>query len=204
LAEVYYYVPAKEVEYIVECGLSLSRWHNKEVIINGINKKCISAFINPKDDMKKYNDSDLICIKLNVPSNYCYVADKYLYDIGLDIKEVMEFYLSSLMPIEEYIFGFHRLPECLVTTTVIQGQIGIMKKAKDSPVLINCSEELYINNLIELNREKYPDFEDVSLYHFYSSLINNKKINKIEDKKKRIAVFKNEELSKPIIIKMPK
>jgi len=203
MAEVYYYIPVSEAEYIVECGLKLSRWYDREVLINGDKKKCISALLNPKDDIEKYSNDNLMCVKLEVPSNYCYIADKYLYNVSIDIPDAMELYTSSIIPIDKYIFGFHRLPECLVTTTVIEGQISIMSRVQDSPVLLNSSEELYIYNLIETNKEKYLDFEDTSLYYFYSSLAEFEKIDKIEDKKKKIAIFIDKEVKRAIIIKVP-
>jgi hypothetical protein len=203
MAEVYYYIPISEAEYVVGCGLKLSKWYDKEVLIDGDKKKCISALLNPKDDIEKYNDNNLVCIKLEIPSNYCYIADKYLYNIGIDTPKVMKFYINSIIPIEKYIFGFHRLPECLVTTTAIEGQISIMNKVQDSPVLINSSEELYIYNLIEMNKERYLDFEDTSLYYFYSNLAEFEKIDKIEDKKKKIAIFIDKEVKRAIVIKVP-
>lgn len=204
MAEVYYYIPASEAGYIVECGLKLSRWYDREVFIDGVKKKCISTLLNPKDDMEKYNNNDLVCIKLKILSKYCYVADRYLYNTGVDIPEVIELYLSSIIPIERYVFGFHRLPECLVTTTVIEGQVSIMNKIQDSPVLVNSSEELYIYNLIEMNKERYLDFEDASLYYFYSNLADFEKIDKIEDKKKEVAIFIDREVGRAIPIKIPK
>ncbi|NSW89725.1 MAG: hypothetical protein HPY74_03400 [Firmicutes bacterium] len=203
MAEVYYYIPADKAEYVVECGLKLSRWYDKEVLINGVKKKCIAALLNPKDDIEKFNNNNLKCIKLEVPSNYCYVADKYLYDTGINIPEVMDLYTASIVPIEKYLFGFHRLPECLVTTTVIAGQVRIMNKIKDSPVLINSSEELYIDNLIEMNKERYIDFEDTVLYYFYSKLAEFQKIDKIEDREKKIAIFIDKVQGRAITIKIP-
>ncbi|HOJ09193.1 MAG TPA: hypothetical protein PK733_01180 [Clostridiales bacterium] len=189
MAEVYYYVPAEESENIVECGLKLSVWHSKEIMIEGIIKKCISALLNPKDDINKFNDEAYKCIKLDLPPDYCYVADRYLYEAGVDMPEVMELYLKSIIPLEKYIFGSYRLPECLVTTTVIPGQADLLNKAQDTPVLFNSSEELYLNNLIEFNKEKYYDFDDITMYFFYCKLSELKQIVKIEDKNRKIAVF---------------
>lgn len=207
MAEVYYYVPVEDSDYVIECGLKLSRWFDKEVVIQGKNKKCFSALLNPKDDMEKFNDKSLRCIKLDPPPEYCYVADKYLYKIGLNIPEVIELYYSSIIPIKNYIFGIYRLPECLVTTTAIQGQTDLLNKAQDIPVLFNYSEELYINNLMESNKETYECFEDMILYCFYSRLAEEKIMRKIEDKKTGVALFfynDNKIDEKAKIIKIPK
>jgi len=207
MAEVYYYVPTEDSDYIVECGLKLSRWFEREILFEGINKKCFSALLNPKDDMIKFNNESLRCMKLDLPSEYCYVADKYLYEVGLNMSEIMESYYKSIIPLEKYIFGLYRLPECLITTTVIPGQVDILNKAQDTPVLFNSSEELYINNLIEINKEIYEDFDDIVLYYFYSKLAGYKNITKIEEKNKGIAIFidtTNIEGEKIHTIKMPK
>ena len=37
-----------------------------------------------------------------------------------------------------------------------------------------------------MNKERYLDFEDTSLYYFYSNLAEFEKIDKIEDKKKKL------------------
>lgn len=207
MAEVYFYVPTKDSEHIVECGLKLSQFFEREVLIENTNKKCFSALLNPKDDMVKFNDESLKCIKLDLPSEYCFVADKYLYEVALNIPELMEFYYKSIIPVKNYKFGLYRLPECLVTTTVIPGQISILNKPQDIPVLFNCSEELYINNLIEINKDLYSDFDDIALYHFYTKLVEHKKnIRKIVDKNTRIAIFIDEDdvgNGKVHVIKIP-
>lgn len=204
MAEIYYYVPTGKVDYVLECGLKLSDWYDKEVNIHGIKKKCFSAHLNPKDDINKFNNRSLTCVKLQVLSNYCHIADKYLYDVGMDIPVVMDTYTDSIVPIEEYMFGYHRLPECLLTTTVIGEQISRMNRAKDSPTLVYDSERLYVSNLIEANKEKYPDFEDAGLYYFYSNLVKFENIDKIEDIKKNIAIFTHRETKKTFVIKIPK
>jgi len=203
MAELYYYIPADETEYVLECGLKLSKWYDKEVVINGVKRKCLTALLNPKDDMEKYKDTSLCCVKLDVPSQYCYVADRYLYEAGLDMPEAMQIYINTIIPIEKYLFGFHRLPECLVTTTVIAGQVKVLNRAQDSPVLIRDSEELYLNNLLEANIEKYENFKDEALYYFYSKLEEMNKVDKIEDKNRKVAIFTDKAEGKIIIVKIP-
>lgn len=201
--DVYFYVPKDKVEYVVECGMKLSKWYDREAVINGFEKKCITALLNPKDDMEKYLNNDLACIKLEVPGNYCFVADRYLYNAGINIPEVMHLYNASIVPIGKYIFGTHRLPECLVTSTVIAGQVKVMNRIMDSPVLFNNSEEFYLNNIIEMNKEEQADFNDVILYYFYSKLAELKKIDKIENKNEKTAIFIDRKDERVIIIKIP-
>mgnify|MGYP005844216767 CR=1 FL=1 len=202
--EVYYYIPAAEVSNAVECGLKLSRWSDREAFIDGDLKKCICGLLNPKDDAVKYNSRDLRCIKLEVPSNYCYVADRYLYLVGLSNPKVMDLYTESVVPVEKYRFGSYRLPECLVTSTIIGGNVGVLDKRLDSPVLFGNSEELYIGNIIEAYKEMHDDFNDTMLYNFYCKLAEFEKVDKIEDNEKKIAVFIDKRNQvKPVTIKIP-
>lgn len=203
MIEVYYYIPLSEVNYVVECGLKLSRWYDKEIEINGSTKKCISALLNPKDDMNKYQSLDYKCIKLEVEQGYCYVGDRFLYDVGMNFDEVLSLYQRHIVPVKNYIFGSFRLPECLVTTTVIGDYINPLDKRLDSPVLFENSEVLYINNIMETLREENSNFNDTMLYYFYCKLAQIGKIDKIEDKERRVAVFIDRDKNESVAVKIP-
>lgn len=201
---MYYYVPAEEVENAVLCGLKLSKWYDREVPINGESKKCLTAFLNPKDDMEKYRSDRYKCLKLEILPKYCFVADRYLYLMGLSNPAAMEMYYSSIMPVEDYVFGTYRLPECLVTSTVIGEYISVLEKKLGPPILFENSEELYLNNIMEAYQEKNTAFIDALLYCFYSRLAELGKLKKMEDKEKKVAVFFGEpEVRKHTIIKIP-
>lgn len=203
MVEVYYYLPADKADEVVECGLKLSEWYSKEVAVNGDKRKCISALLNPKDDIDKYKSSEFKCVKLELPPHYCFAADKYLYLAGQADSKAMELYLESIIPVKEYIFGAYRLPECLVTSTIIAGHISILDKRLDSPVLFDNSEDLYINNILESYRESHSDFNDCLLYNFYSKLAETGKVDKIEDINNKIAVFIEKESGKAFTVKIP-
>jgi hypothetical protein len=203
MVEVYFYMPVNEVGNAVECGMKLSQWFDKEVQINGENRKCIAAFLNPKDDMYKYKSTDLRCVKLQLDAKYCFVGDKFLYQVGVNIPKALELFNQSIIPIEKYIFGSYRIPECLVLSTIIAGQIEVLDKRLDSPVLFGNSEELYINNIIETYREEYDDFNDAVLYSFYCKLVDAGKMEIIEDSDKKIAVFIDKEKGKNYTIMVP-
>ncbi len=203
MVEVYYYMPVEEIANAVECGIKLSKWFDKEVELGGSMKKCLSALLNPKDDLVKYNSQNFKCLKLELDCNYCYVADKYLYDVGLNYPQVMEQYFESIKPINDYIFGLYRIPECLITSTAIGGQIKLLDKRLDSPILFGDSEELYLNNIIEKYKEENENFTDAMLYNFYCRLAQIRKIDKIEDMEKKIALFIDNEKQTTIAIKIP-
>ncbi len=203
MAEIYFYVTSKMVENAVECGLKLSEYSSRDLVIRGESKKCITGLLNPKDDMEKYKSADYKCLKFDLPSKFCFVGDTYLYKAGLSFSEAMKIYMETIVPINDYIFGAFRLPECLITTTVLPGQISILDKRLDSPVLFDNSEEFYINNIIEINREEHSDFNDIMLYYYYSKLTEMNKIKKVEDSANKIAVFIDQSKGKTISIKIP-
>lgn len=203
MIDVYFYMPESEVSNAVECGLKLSRWAEREVSVDDEVKKCMTALLNPKDDMNKYRSSEYRCVKLEVPPQYCFVADKYLYLVGLKSPLAMELYLKSIVPIDKYIFGSYRLPECLVTSTVISGHIGVLDKRLDLPVLFNNSEELYINNIIETYREEHSEFSDALLYAFYCMLTDAGKLSKKEDPENGIAIFIAKSDGRHFTVKIP-
>lgn len=203
MIEVYYYVPAEELDDVVDCGLKLSKWYDKEITIDGSTRKCITAFLNPKDDIEKYNSKDLRCVKLEIAPNYCYVSDGCLYITAGYSREAMELYLDSIVPIEKYIFGSYRLPECLVTSTVIGGSIAVLDKRRDSPVLFNNSEELYVNNILEFYKERHPSYFDAMMYYFYKELVKKGRMDIIESQGSAIAVFKDKEDGKVYTVRIP-
>lgn len=201
--EVYCYVPAGDAQNIVECGLKLSRWADREADIGGERRKCITALLNPKDNMNKYRAESFKCLKLEVQSRYCFVADNCLYEAGRSHPEVMCMYEQSIMPAENYIFGSYRLPECLVISTVLPGQISILDKWLDSPILFDNSEDLYINNIIETYREYHRDFNDALLYSFYSMLSSLGRMELHEDRQQGIAVFSYKGTDRTAVIRIP-
>jgi len=190
MPEVYYYVKSEDVSNIIDCGLKLSTFHNKEVIIEGEKKLCFSGLINPKDEPELYKSTSSRCLKLQVKSEKCFVADRFIYETteGQDI----ELYYKTIVPIEQYMFGAYRLPECLITTTILAGEASILDKRMDSPVLYSNSEELYINNILQELREQYAEIDDSLLYYFLDKLADLAKLDKIENSNTGTSIFKNE------------
>jgi len=196
-------MPADKSENAVECGIKLSEWYSREVLINGVKKKCIAALLNPRDDNVKYTSPDYKCLKLEVQPKYCFVADSLLYGVGLEHPDVMEMYYKSIMPVGQYTFGTYRLPECLITETIISEHISELGKGLDSPVLFDNSQELYFNNLLESFKEEHKDFNDAVLYHFFKRLSLEGKVSEIEDEARRLAVFKDKRSGKVYTLKIP-
>ena len=205
MIEVYYYLPSEKVEYAVECGLKLSEWAQREHFINGGPKKCLLALLHPKDDMSKFKSDKLACVKILVDNKYCFVADKYLYDAGLESADFMEAYDKSIIPAEDYVFGTYRLPEVLIISTIVGGKIIILNKKMDSPFLYANSEGLYIDNLIESIGLKYDDFKNNSLYLLFDKLsADSARFQRMTDSKNSMTIFKDLKSGKVFPIKNPK
>jgi hypothetical protein len=203
MVEVYYYIPAARAENAVACGIKLSEWYDREVEIEGIRKRCISAFLNPRDDYPKYTSPDYKCLKLEIMPKYCFVADKFLYRAGLAFPEIMEIYHRSVIPVEKYKFGRYRLPECLVASTVISDYVKLLDKRLDSPILFSSSEELYMGNIIESYKETHDDFTDAMLYSFYCRLAQAGRVRRMEDAGSGIAVFIDARDGRTYTLKIP-
>ncbi len=189
MPEVYYYVSSDKVSDILDCGLKLSAFFDKEVMIEGDVQQCFAGLINPRDDMGSYNSDSLTCIKINVRSDKCYVADRFVYDTIKEKPENLELYNKSVIPLEKYIFGTYRKPECLITSTILAGEAARLDRCMDLPVIYENSETLYINNIINNFREQYDKFDDYLLYSFFSRLEEMGKVNTIKSSDGGKAVF---------------
>lgn len=190
MIDVYYYIEKERAEISAGCGLKLSEWADREVAIGKENKKCITALLNPKDDMEKYGSDDLICLKIHVESRFCYVAERCLYKSGKKSEKLMKLYFQSIVPSGDYIFGKYRFPECLITTTIIGDNIGILNKKKDSPRLYENSAGLFVNNVAEHFREKHKDFNNDILYYFLKNKADrNANFDVIADNEEGITFF---------------
>lgn len=203
MAEVYFYIPSDKMANAVECGIKLSEWYSREVRINGEVKRCISALLNPRDDNEIGILSGYKCLKLEVHPKYCHVADSLLYKVGLEHPDVMELYEKSIVPMEQYTYGTYRLPEILITGTILGDQISLPGKWLDTPVLYSNSQDLYFSNLLEGMQEEYEDINDALLYLFFVKLHNEGKAGMIEDPASGLAVFTRERDGRVFTIKIP-
>lgn len=191
MIEVYYYVKTEKVANIIDCGLKLSAFHDKEVRIDGESQLCFSALLNPKDNMDLHRSSEYTCLKLQVKKEKCFVSDRYLYELFTGNNMDMELYYNSIIPVQAYIFGTYRLPECLVTTTILAGEAAILDKRMDSPVIYTNSEELYINNILQDLREQHAETDDFLLYYYMDKLADIGQLEKVENCESGLAVFKS-------------
>ena len=203
VVEVYFYIPAGQAENAVECGIKLSEWYSREVQIDGAMKKCITALLNPRDDYEKYVSPEYKCLRLEVQPKYCYAADSLLYEVGKAYPEVMRLYWDSIVPIEKYVFGSYRLPEALVTGTIIGDDVSVSGKGLDTPVLYSNSQDIYFSNLLEDLKEEHDDLNDTLLYFFFKKLCDEGKAECIEHAEGRLAVFTHKRDGRVYTLKIP-
>jgi hypothetical protein len=201
MVDVYYYVPYEAAENAVDCGLKLSQWGEKTVVIDNEVKRCFTALLSPKDDLDKFSDNLLVCLKLEVAGHYCWVADKYLYTAGLHNSEILDIYERTMKPIEQYIFGEFRMPEILITSTIIGTNISVLNKSRDLPVIFEKSEKLYLNNIIQNEYEKDEDIYNDLLFHYLCALSQKGAAKKLEAGSSGIVVFQTEKPKQTYILK---
>lgn len=203
MAEVYFYMQTDKLAVAVECGIKLSEWYSREVRIGGEIRRCIGALLNPRDDNRKSAMADYKCLKLEVHPKYCHVADSLLYTVGSAHPEVMEMYERSIVPMEQYAYGSYRLPEILITSTILGDQISLPGRWLDTPVLYSNSQDLYLNSMLEGMREEHEDIDDTMLCLFFRRLCEEGKATGIEDVESRLAVFTRHRDGRVFTLKIP-
>lgn len=141
--EVYLYMQAEEAEIAVECGINLSEHADREILHrDGTKERCISTYMNPKDAI--YIDDDRMkCVGINVDYKYCLIADRSLYEAGQEVPELMRLYYESVIQSDKYILGTYRVPECLITVSLIPGKVYFCKSMLNVPLITPRSEEYY-------------------------------------------------------------
>lgn len=136
---LYYYAHREEALTIAECGLKLSARFDREILIDGGPKKCMTALVSPCADRAKFGAADYRCLKLDIHPRHCYVADS-----GPDGEKpeggVPGDYQASVLPAEKYTEGLYKAPEYLVACTVLSEQIRIINRKACSEDSGGCRE----------------------------------------------------------------
>jgi len=206
MADLYFFVPREKVEDIVDCGLKLSEWYDRELILPGMNekKKVLKALLNPRDDSDMMRDANYQCLRLQVELDYCWVADASLYKMGQEDSRTMELYYNNIISLRNYCFGTFRNPEVLVTTSVLPEFIKVAGEVLDTPLLYENSEKLYLVNLREKYEEIYNDSGNHLLYAFFTYLELLGKVTRYEDKEHKNVVFFYNDSKEYTVLRIPK
>jgi len=170
IMDVFFYIDKPSRERVLECGLKLSEWAERKVFLSGIQHSCIKALLNPRDDMKKFEDDKYVPLKIRVNPKTTIIAEGLFYDDSLFDHGMNKFYNDSVIFLDKYIFGMYRRPECLLTGTVTNKFFKEMDRLIDVPVLYDSSEELYVHSQIEKGKEMYGNFNEKLLYRYYKHL----------------------------------
>lgn len=204
MAVVYFYIPAEKLEDVLDCGLKLSEWMSRKQDVPGsVNARpCISALLHPMDDIR-YRDPSYKCVRLDIPAEYCTVADSDLYQLSLLDPDIKKTYIKTMVPLQSYTFGSFRKPECLVFTTVLSDLISLHGKGLGEPILYESSEALYVNNLLGQYSDRYEDIHRVLLYSFLTLQKQNGYIEGFQSEEKGLAVFYDRDMNHHITVPIP-
>ncbi|MGI6123086.1 MAG: hypothetical protein ACOYIG_02710 [Acetivibrionales bacterium] len=205
MADLYFFVHKDKIEDVVDCGLKLSEWYDREIAIPeiGDNRKVIKTFLNPRDDLKKLKDTQFRCLRLQVELEYCWVADASLYRMGQEDSGIMEQYLNNIVPLKDYCFGTFKNPEALVLTSVLPEYIEVTGVALDIPLLYENSETLYLVNLLEKYEQLHNDSGNHLLYAFFTYLESKGEVSRFEDKEHKNVVFFYKDSKEYTVLRIP-
>lgn len=205
MADLYFFVSKGKIEDVVDCGLKLSEWYDRELILPGMSesKKVLKALLNPRDDTKKLKDTNYKCVRLQVELEYCRVSDASLYRMSQENPGIKELYYSSIVPLKDYCFGTFRDPEVLVMTSVLPEFIKVTGLTLDIPLLYENSENLYLVNLMEKHEELYNDSGNHLLYAFFTYLESKGKATRFEDKEHKNVVFFYTDSKEYTVLRIP-
>lgn len=205
MAGLYFYVPRVKIKDIVDCGLKLSEWYDRDILLPGQRERTrvIRMLMNPRDDVRRMKDPNYQCLRLEVDLDYCTVGEATLYQMGLKEPFLMERYIKGLIPFKSYRFGTFRNPEVLVMTSVLPESIEVMGRAMDIPILYENSTTLYLNNIIERHEETYKDSGNHLLYAHYIRLESQGRVKRYEDKEQGYVIFFDKEGSEYIVLQIP-
>ena len=190
--DVFFYIKKQDKQRVLECGLRLSEWADRKIFIFGIQQIALRTLLNPKDDIKKFNDENYVPIRIRIDHQTAIIAEGIFYNDFLYNRGMNKLYNESIVYFGKYVFGSYRQPECLLTGTVSNIYLKEMDKLIDVPVLYDSSEELYLNDQIEYGKEMYSSFYDKLLYRYYSNLHDKGYYKLYTTSDNDYAIFKSE------------
>lgn len=206
MAGVYFYAPKRDIKDIVDCGLKLSEWFDRDIFVPVMHgtRRALKTLLNPKDDEKSINDTELQCIRLDIDPDYCVVGDSNIYKISSQEPDLMGYYKACLTPLSDYRFGTFRNPEALVFTSVLPEKIEVMGKILDTPILYESSSELYLKNILNEHEESWKDSGNHLLYAFYVYLESRGRATRLVDQEHGKTIFFYNDRKEYIVLQSPK
>lgn len=169
MADIYCYIKNSNLESCLKYGIKLSVYYHDNVKVNSTSKQYILGYLNPKDNLEKFNSDSYTCIRATLNNDYLFITDISLMDSS--------YFEEGLIPIEEYKFGTFRNPIVLIFCSILSNQINKTNKIIDVPVLYDSSEEIYLKNSIETLSNIVTD--KILLEYLLDKLSKENKIEKI-------------------------
>lgn len=157
----YFYINKGEVEEALECGLKLSMYGKPIPGSGDIPIRATRAYLSPKDNMDKFNDATLECLKLDLPGEKLLVAEEIYSSLSKH-----QWFNESIVHASNYMLGKYRKPCYLITFTVLNEYISVLDKKRDIPVLYENSCGLYIQALKNKFEESDDNFYDNAFYGY--------------------------------------
>ncbi len=160
----YFYIKKNKTAEASECGLKLSIYADTEIIIDIFKKKAIMALLSPKDDLIKHYDNQYNCLKLELPEDKLYIAEKVYLELGNN-----ELFLQSVIKATDYVVSMYRKPVFTISFTVIGDYISILDKNRDIPILFDNSEEAYLKTKMANLENRDDKFYDRALLGYFNN-----------------------------------
>ncbi len=143
---LYIYVKKIECEKCLKYGIKLSEYANKLLDNGNTTKKCILAYLCPKDS-EKFCNKNYICLKVNLKDLQVYITNEILENTKIEKK----FLIKS----DDYKLGSYEYPIALICTTILPENLSLYNDIIDSPILFENSKDFFyeksINEMIENN-----------------------------------------------------
>jgi len=200
MLDSYVFVHKDKLDEIEGCGMKLSRWADRQVVINGEEKNFISSLLNPRDNMDRYKSTDFKVVKLEIDMRYCFVAEGFLLKRDFHSLHNSSLYEETIIPAKDYIFGMYRQPECLIAKTILPNEMKISGKGLSFPFFYESSESLYLNKIMQSMRDETPRFDDVVLYYYFDNLAKCGGAEKMTDESAGIAAFSFKDGRRPVVL----
>lgn len=205
MAGVYFYVPGSRLGDTVSCGIKLSEFSDREVLLpdSPFPRRVLPALLNPNDRPDLAASSEWRCVRISVDPKSCWVGDRLLYRAGMTDPAVMAHYRSTMTLLAGYRYGSFRHPECLIPSSVLSESIEVTGRTRDIPVLYRSSEALYLANAMERVAERLGDDGNALLFAWYDRQAALGRMARHDDPDDGMAVFLSPDGEETAVMRIP-
>lgn len=166
MQDLYIYVDKDIADDRLKYGIKLSELENRVLVLNNSTKRGIQAFLSPKDS-ELYQNENFECLRVLTNGLSAIVFNKICENTDLIDEFVTD--------ITNYKFGDYELPEAIICSSILPGNLFSYNKILDKPLLVQNSREFYyekcINEIMETDM-----FTKYELYQTLLILGDQKKV----------------------------